>query len=57
MSSLIRDLARRALGITRLGRDIRLLADALIALDRRADEIEARLGEFIVGEPAERWRS
>lgn len=45
MTDLLRHLALRVLGITRLGNDVRLLGEAVIALNRRVRNIEAHLGE------------
>lgn len=52
MTSLLRQLALRALGITDHGEDLRLLGDAVIALGKRVSDLEALIAEFYVGAPA-----
>lgn len=52
----IRWIALRALGIAHLGRDINLLDASLLRLNRRVTDLEARVAEFTVGEPASQER-
>jgi hypothetical protein len=43
---LLRLIALRALGVAHWGNDLRLLGAALIKLEKRTRNLEARVGEF-----------